>query len=183
MIGGMAVSEELDLSWVTPQLAVGGSFPMERAGDLLHDLGIARVVDVRRECCDDEAVLRSNGLVLLSLPTEDRCAISQEMLDDGVAWVREQLREGHRVFVHCEYGIGRSALLALCVLADSGLGAIPALAALKEARWKVAPSPEQLEGFRTWLARRGLPAPPLEAFFEIAYAHLRRGETGTGSAE
>jgi len=179
----MPASEELDLSWVTPQLAVGGSFPMERAADLLHDLGVARVVDVRGECCDDEAVLRESGLLLLSLPTEDRCAISQRMLDDGVLWVREQLRAGHRVLIHCEYGIGRSALLALCVLADSGLGAIPALAALKEARRKVAPSPEQLEGFRTWLSRRGLHAHPLEAFFAIAYAHLRRGETGTGTAE
>jgi Dual specificity phosphatase, catalytic domain len=176
------VNEALDLSWVTPQLAVGGRFPMERAGELLHDLGIARVVDVRGECCDDEAVLRRNGLLLLSLPTEDRCTISQEMLDDGVAWVRQQLRAGHRVLIHCEYGIGRSALLALCVLADCGVPALPALVALKQARWKVSPSPEQLEGFRTWLARRGFAAPPLEAFFDIAYAHLRRGEMGTGTA-
>ncbi|MFL5430239.1 MAG: dual specificity protein phosphatase family protein, partial [Myxococcales bacterium] len=155
------MSEDLDLSWVTAQLAVGGSFPMERAADLLHDLGIARVVDVRRECCDDEAILREHGLLLLSLPTEDRCAISQRMLDDGVLWVREQLRAGHRVLVHCEYGIGRSALLALCVLADLGLEAIAALNVLKEARWNVAPSREQLEGFRTWLSRRGRHAPPL----------------------
>src|SRR3954465_13195585 len=120
----MPVSEDLDLSWVTAQLAVGGSFPMERAADLLHGLGIARVVDVRRECCDDEAVLREHGLLLLSLPTEDRCAVAQRVLRGGVVWVRDQLRAGHRVLLDCEYGIGRSALLALCLLADSGVRAI-----------------------------------------------------------
>jgi Dual specificity phosphatase, catalytic domain len=179
----MPVSEKLDLSWVTAQLAVGGNFPMARAAELLHDLGIARVVDLQRESCDDEAILRSNGLLLLSLPTEDQCAISQRMLDDGVLWVREQLRAGHRVLIHCECGIGRSPMLALCVLADMGLEAIAALNVLKEARWNVAPSREQLEGFRTWLSRRGRHAPPLEAFVQIAYAHLRRSETGTGTAE
>ncbi|MFL5429156.1 MAG: dual specificity protein phosphatase family protein [Myxococcales bacterium] len=174
--------EALDLSWVTSELAVGGRFPMERAGELLRELGIARVVDVRGECCDDEEVLRRNGLEFLNLPTQDRCAVSQKMLDDGVAWVREQLRAGHKTFIHCEYGIGRSALLALCVLADSGVGALEALRMLKNARWKVSPSPEQLEGFRAWLARHAMHAPPLDALFHIAYAHLRQGETGTGTA-
>jgi hypothetical protein len=174
--------EALDLSWVTPQLAVGGRFPMERTEELLRDLGIDRVVDVRRECCDDEAVLRRHGVTLLNLPTEDRCAVSQRMLDDGVAWVGCELRAGHKVFIHCEYGIGRSALLALCVLADSGVAPIAALKALKQARWKVSPSPEQFEGFRTWLGRHGVPAPSVDELFQIAYAHLRRGETGTGTA-
>jgi hypothetical protein len=176
------VKEALDLSWVTPQLAVGGRFPMERAAELLRELGIARVVDVRGECCDDEVVLRGHGVELLKLPTEDGCAISQRMLDDGVAWIREQLRTGRKVFIHCEYGIGRSALLALCVLADSGMAATAALTVLKRARWKVSPSPEQLEGFRAWLGRQGMRAPPLEELFDVAYAHLRKGETGTGTA-
>src|SRR5205814_9234485 len=112
----LLVKEALDLSWITSQLAVGGRFPIERAGELPRDLGIARVVDLRAECCNDEAVLRRNGVELLKLPTEDRCAVSQTMLDEGVAWAREQLRAGHKTFIHCEYGIGRSALLALCVL-------------------------------------------------------------------
>ena len=37
----------------------------------------------------DEVVLRGHGLELLNLPTQDGCAVSQPMLDDGVAWVRE----------------------------------------------------------------------------------------------
>jgi hypothetical protein len=171
-----------DLDWVTPQLAVGGRFPMETAARLASELGITRVVDVRGECCDDEAVLRAHGVLLLRLPTEDRCAVSQPMLDDGVAWVLAQLEAGDKVYVHCEYGIGRSALLALCVLVARGAEPVEALRTVKNARRKVSPSPEQLEAFRAWIDRHGGAAPPLEALFEIAYAHLRSGDLGTGTA-
>jgi Dual specificity phosphatase, catalytic domain len=172
----------LDLDWVTPHLGIGGRFPMEAAAHLARKLGITRVVDVRSECCDDEAVLRRHGVVLLSLPTQDRCAVSQQMLDEGVAWVRAQLEAGRRVFIHCEYGIGRSALLALCVLVAGGETPLEALRRTKHARWKVSPSPEQLGAFRTWVERQGGSAPPLEALFDIAYAHLRAGQVGTGTA-
>src|SRR5206468_10348197 len=77
----------LDLDWVSPQLAVGGRFPREAAARLARGLGITRVVDVRGECCDDEEELRRQGVTLLNLPTQDRCAVAQEMLDTGVRWV------------------------------------------------------------------------------------------------
>jgi hypothetical protein len=173
---------DLDLDWVTPQLAMGGSFPMEAAARLGSELGITRIVDVRSECCDDEEVLGRHGVVLLSLPTQDRCAVSQGMLDDGVAWVLAQLDAGQRVLVHCEYGIGRSALLVLCVLVARGATPLDALRTLKRARWKISPSPEQLAAFRVWVQRHDEPAPPLDALFEIAYAHLRSGQVGTGTA-
>jgi hypothetical protein len=172
----------LDLDWVTPELAVGGRFPMDAAGHLARDLGITRVVDVRGECCDDEQVLRQHGMLLLNLPTQDRCAVSQEMLDDGVRWVLAQLDAGHKTYLHCEYGIGRSALLALCVLAARGQDPVQALRLVKSARRKVSPSPEQLGAFRTFIERRGGVVPSLEALFEVAYAHLRKGGVGTGTA-
>ena len=162
----------MDLSWVTPHLAVGARFEMDEAVDLARGHGIDRVVDLRSECCDDEQVLRSHGVVLLKLPTDDHCAVSQEMLDEGVAWVEAQLAAGRRVFIHCEHGIGRSALLALCVLVSRGHDPLEALALLKRSRRKASPGPEQLEAFRTWVSRRaaGVPVPPLEALGRIAWA-------------
>jgi Dual specificity phosphatase, catalytic domain len=161
----------MDLSWVTPQIAVGARFDIQEAAALL-ERGIARVVDVRSECCDDEEVLRTHGVLLLSLPTEDRCAVSQEMLDDGVAWVRAQLAGGHRVYIHCEHGIGRSVLLTLCVLVDLGFEPLEALVHVKRSRQKASPSPEQLEAFRTWVSRRGdrFAVPALDALCRIAWA-------------
>jgi predicted protein tyrosine phosphatase len=162
----------MDLSWVTPHLAVGARFEMDEAAELARRHGIDRVVDLRSECCDDEQVLRSHGVVLLKLPTDDHCAVSQEMLDEGVAWVEAQLAAGRRVYIHCEHGIGRSALLALCVLVFRGHDPIEALGLLKQSRRKVSPSPEQLEAFRAWVARRapGVAVPPLDALGRIAWA-------------
>jgi hypothetical protein len=67
----------LNLSWVTHDLALGGSFPEREAEQLARTLGISAVVDLRSEGCDDEAVLRRHGLTLLHLPTDDHCAVSQ----------------------------------------------------------------------------------------------------------
>jgi hypothetical protein len=161
----------MDLSWVSPQLAVGGKFEMDEA-ERLRSHGIARVVDVRSECCDDEQVLRTHGVTLLKLPTEDRCAVSQEMLDDGVRWVREQLARGHRIYIHCEHGIGRSILLCLCVLVTLGFEPVEALAHVKQARRKASPSSEQLEAFRAWVARRAprVAVPSMDALGRIAWA-------------
>jgi Dual specificity phosphatase, catalytic domain len=172
----------LDIDWITPQLSIGGRFPMEAASSLSRELGITRVVDLRSECCDDEEVLRAHGVALLSLPTQDCCAVSQEMLDRGVAWVLAQLEAGRRIHIHCEYGIGRSALLALCVLSAQRMPPLEALRTVKQARWMVSPSPGQLGAFRTWVERHGGTAPQLQALFDIAYTHLREGELGIGTA-
>jgi hypothetical protein len=168
----------LDLDWVTPQLAVGGRFPADAAEHLALALGVRHVVDLRIEDCDDEHALRRHGIELLHLPTHDACAVSMRALDDGVTWVTEKLGRGLRVLIHCEHGIGRSALLAVCVLVAGGDEPLQALARAKGARARVSPSPAQLEAFREWLARRpargGEPAvPSFDALAWIAYSHLR----------
>lgn len=142
----------LDLHFVTPGLAVGARFPMEAAARLAADHGITRVVDVRVEACDDEEVLRTHGIRLLHLPTEDTCAIAQEPIRRGVAFVCEGLDQGERVLVHCQHGIGRSALLALCVLVARGDAPAAALERAKRARRVVSPSPDQLRA--SWPSRR-----------------------------
>lgn len=169
----------LNLSWITAELAVGGRFSMEAAAYLVRELGIRRVVDVRVELVDDREVLRAHGIELLHLPTLDRCAVSLPMLHDGVAWVNAQLSAGHKVYVHCEHGIGRSALVACCVLVSRGLAPLDALELAKTRRPQVSPSPEQLQAFLAWLeewsAARAVPGalPSLDALMQIAYRHLR----------
>ncbi len=176
---------ELNLSWITEQLAVGGRYPMEWAAHLAQALGIRRVVDVRVEEVDDEAVLRTHGIELLHLPTVDMCALSVPMIHDGVAWVNTQLDAGHRVYIHCAHGIGRSALLALCVLVSRGMEPLQALERAKTARPVVSPSPEQLGAFLQWMRgwREGRQVawevPSLESLMLIAYRHLRQ-DAGQG---
>lgn len=161
-----------DLDWVTDQLAVGGSFPRGAATRLAAEQGLQAVVDLRAEACDDAAELDAAGIAFLHLPTPDLCAVSASMLDEGVDWVRARLASGERVLIHCEHGIGRSATLALCVLAAEGMEPLAALERAKDRREKVSPSPEQYECWSTWLRARNLEPPAFDAFAAVAYRHL-----------
>jgi protein-tyrosine phosphatase len=157
---------------------------MDAAAGLAADHGISRVVDVRVEACDDEAILTRHGIQLLHLPTEDTRAVSQRMLRDGARFVSDALDLGERVLVHCQYGIGRSALVALCALVHRGVPPLVALEAAKRARPVISPSPDQLHAFRqfaAWVkAERDCrwEVPTLVQLGEIAWRHLRRGDAG-----
>jgi protein-tyrosine phosphatase len=164
----------IDLSWITPELAVGGSFPSEAAEHLARLYSVAAVIDVREEACDEEAILARHGVALLHLPTCDHCAIAPDMIRDGVMFATDYLARGQRVFIHCEHGIGRSALLALCVLVERGYPPLDALQLAKARRAIVSPSPAQYEAWAAWLRKRGFVVPSFAEFAEIAYSHLPR---------
>ncbi len=170
-----------NLSWITPQLAIGGSFPPDDAERLTKMLHIRAVVDLRTEACDDEVVLRRHGLTFLHLPTGDHGAVSQPMLRDGIAFVNRHLDRGERVLVHCQHGIGRSAILALCVLVSRGMAPLDALELAKSRRSLVSPSPVQYEAWTEWLQdwkethEVTWDVPAFDTFKRIAYRHLRDG--------
>lgn len=169
-------SQRLNLDWVTPGVAVGGSFP-ESAIPLLAQQGVRAVVDLREEDRDNAALLNAHDIAFLHLPTEDHAAVSQDMLDTGVAFTTEALSHD-RVLVHCQEGIGRSVALALCILATleldgCGCDPIAAMRLIKDTRACASPSPAQFEAWATWLQRRSLPRPDFDAFAAIAYRHLR----------
>jgi predicted protein tyrosine phosphatase len=164
-----------DFHWLTERLAVGGCFPMERAGELAERHGIGAIVDLRLEDCDDEERLRAVGIDFLHLPTPDLEAATPQMLDQGVAFAARHLDHGRRVLIHCQHGIGRSALLALCVLVDQGWEPLAALEHAKDRRARVSPSRLQYDGWAGWLASRGKVAPDYHSFGCIAYRHLANG--------
>ena len=161
-----------NLSWITDGLAIGGSFPIEHAEDLARAHRIAAVIDLRNEARDDRAVLECHGLELLHLPTADLCAVELDKLDAGVAFAVAHLDAGRRVLVHCQHGIGRSALLALCILVERGHAPLAALALAKDRRGVVSPSPAQYEAWVAWLRVRGTSPPGFLQFAAIAYRHL-----------
>ena len=172
--------EACDITWLNAYLALSGCIPPERLPAEALRLGIDRIVDVRAECCDDALALRRCGIELLHLPTPDKQAISPEMLQRGVRWVIGSLRDRRRVLIHCQHGVGRSALLAACTLVALGMDCREALQVLKRRRPTVAPSPEQLQALLDFAARSAeTPAPgkpaTLDDLFQIAYAGLEVG--------
>ncbi len=164
--------------WITDHLAVGGSVPARQTERLSREHGIVAVVDLRNEDVDDERRLRSHGIALLHLPTHDMCGVDLAHLDRGVEFASRHLDRGERVLVHCEHGIGRSAVLALCILVDRGLAPLAALELLKDRRERISPSAEQFACWSTWLEsrRRRVPCdwqvPDLDDCKAIAHRHL-----------
>lgn len=161
-----------DFHWLTERIAVGACFPIEQAASLSRKHGISAVVDLREEDRDDEQALRDAGIELLHLPTPDLEPATATMLDEGVAFVSERVRRGEKVLIHCQHGIGRSPLLALCAMVDQGWDPLDALTRAKDVREAVSPSRSQYDGWAAWLAARGMEAPDYHTFGCIAYRHL-----------
>jgi predicted protein tyrosine phosphatase len=140
-----------NFSWITEQLAVGGSFPYDCAEQLAREHRIQAVIDLRGEAIPDPHVLRRHGIALLHLPTEDMCGVRMGDVEHGIRFANEFLDAGQRVLIHCEYGIGRSATLALCLLVHRGHAPLEALELMKKQRPVVAPSPPQFACWSAWL--------------------------------
>ncbi|MEA2638747.1 MAG: hypothetical protein QOF51_141 [Chloroflexota bacterium] len=150
----------IDLDWVTESLAVGGAF-LSSDARRLRGLGITAVVDCRDECGDDANVLAEQGIELLRLSAPDRCEFPEPALDDGVMWVQERLRHG-KVLLHCARGVGRSPLLACCVLVAEGFTSHDAFALVTKQRLAALLSARQLAGLRRFAARAGGRSAPQE---------------------
>jgi protein tyrosine phosphatase (PTP) superfamily phosphohydrolase (DUF442 family) len=141
---GIPLPDQLNMTWITPHLAVGGRV---HAQDLhrLADSGVTGVVDTRSEDQDEEASLAAHGIALLHLPTKDTRPLALGDMERGATWINERIGEGRRVLVHCEHGVGRSVLLAAAALVASGLGAHEAINLIKRRRWQAAPNHRQMK--------------------------------------
>lgn len=140
---GFPLPDRLDLSWIDATIAVGGRV---RPLDIpkLKKAGITRVVDVRQEHKDDEAALNEAQIELLYLPTPDTYPLSIEDLRKGAQWINEQRKQGERVLIHCEHGVGRSVLLTAAALVCNGYSAHDAFDLIAEKRWQASPNRRQV---------------------------------------
>jgi protein-tyrosine phosphatase len=143
--------DRLDLSWVTPMLAVGGRIHPE---DILHlaSAGIRQVIDVRAEYQDDETALNRAGISLLYLPAPDTYPLTIEQLLTGSEWADNAIKRGERVLVHCEHGVGRSVLLACAILIRQGFSAEQAVRLVQKKRWQAAPNHRQIKRLQEFVA-------------------------------
>jgi protein-tyrosine phosphatase len=97
------------------------------------------------ECC------QKNGIEFVSFPIEDR-SVPDSILEFGelLDSTQKYLNDGRAVVVHCRAGIGRSSLIAACLLLRNGFSVESAFEALSEARGCPVPdTPEQ----RAWVER------------------------------
>ena len=148
-----------DLSWITPWLCISGALKSRHYEELAR-LGIGSVVDLRCEGRDDEELLASHGIRFLHLPTRDRWAPTQAQLSQGTGWVLDQEAEGRNVLIHCKNGIGRSMVLACCVLMHRGFDLSGAMRLVKSRRWGAHVNRRHREALEQFSAGRSTASGP-----------------------
>ena len=107
--------------------------------DEMTDLGLA----------DEEALCRANGIEFLSFPILDRgVPSSKEAAAELVTRLAQCLTDGKTIAIHCRQGIGRAAVIAVCLFVLFGIDPETAIQQVSAARgW---PVPETLEQ-RRWI--------------------------------
>jgi len=81
----------------------------------------------------------------LLLPTDDNQAPTIEHLHQGVDFIREQVSNGGKVYIHCWESFGRSATTAAAYFVSQGNTVEQAWAHIKKRRSFVRPIPVQIE--------------------------------------
>ena len=95
--------------------------------------------------------VKKSGMRFLSLPIPDRQTPGSESeVKATIEKLDAKLSSGKNVVVHCRQGVGRSGLIAACLLITKGLSSGAALEAIGAARGVSVPeTPEQ----RRWVER------------------------------
>lgn len=101
---------------VTSQLWQGGAPTYDRDYDFILKNGIDAVLDVRAEREDDRLLFDNNGISYLKIPVLDVMVPAAEQLDEGTAFIRQQIEAGNSILVHCAKGRGRSASMLAAYL-------------------------------------------------------------------
>jgi len=153
-----------ELHWIDgPWLGKLAVAPRPRGGDWLEDdlaswrrAGIGTVLslltpeeaqdlDLNREA----GAARAQGMTFHSLPISDRGVPSSETeVAAALETIDANLASGKNVVIHCRQGIGRSGMMAACLLVAKGLGPKRAVDVVSSARGIPIPeTPEQ----RKWI--------------------------------
>ncbi|MBY0523600.1 MAG: hypothetical protein K2R98_09375 [Gemmataceae bacterium] len=139
--------------------------PRPRGGDWLEDevrswraAGVNLIVSALTEdemaeldITQEAALCAAGGITFVSFPIADRNVPgSARDVVQLTHRLEEELGQGKVVSIHCRQGVGRSALLAACVLAGAGVDVGTAFSRIASGRGCPVPdTPEQ----RDWVAR------------------------------
>jgi protein-tyrosine phosphatase len=142
-----------------------GIMPRPRGGDWLEDeirslkmSGVDAVVSLLEreeitelDVAEEKSLCEANGLKYLSFPIGDRnIPPSERAALDFARTLANLLRDGRSVVIHCRQGVGRSALIAACVLVLNGVSADEAFEKIERARGCPVPDTEEQ---RQWVAQ------------------------------
>jgi len=132
---------------------------LEAEVDVWKSAGLDQVVSLleREEVSElglqtEPEICHGRGISFLSFPIPDRGVPDTKEAQHVAAMLARDLANGRSVAIHCRAGIGRSSLIAACVLVCSGLKACEALKLIRDARGLPVPDTDEQ---RDWVLAFG----------------------------
>ena len=179
--------------WVLPGRLLAGEYPGGLTPELTRER-LSRLLQAGIDCFLDLTQPHEIAPYDASLPANVdylRCAILDHgtprdpgMMTQIMQCLRGALREGRVVYLHCRAGIGRTGMVAGCLLAEQGLSGEEALAEInrlwrqsaRSGQWPSVPeTAEQIEYVRRWKPLPAQESDPLLAPSTLAAARPLRG--------
>jgi protein-tyrosine phosphatase len=97
----------------------------------------------------EEAEIRREGMDFVSFPIPDRqVPRSERTLADALDRMEHSLSSGANVLIHCRQGVGRTGLVAACLLVKKGMSPGAAVEKITVARGVVVPETDEQ---REWI--------------------------------
>jgi protein-tyrosine phosphatase len=129
---------EMDITWVTDRIAVGGGIWTAENMAAVSRTGITHILDMQIEF-DDTALAQPHGIAVCWNPIDDDFEPKpREVFERGVEFGLAALeKDGTKLFVHCAAGVHRAPMMTLALLSVMGWN-IEDAADLIEARRPVA---------------------------------------------
>src|SRR5215813_6498203 len=179
--------------WVLPGRLLGGEYPGGPTPELTRER-LSRLLDAGIDCFLDLTQPQELTSYDASLPIEVdylRCPLvdhgtpaNPDEMTEIIQCLRSALREGRVIYLHCRAGIGRTGMVAGCLLAEQGFSGEEALAELnrlwrqsaRSVQWPTVPeTAEQIEYVRSWKPLAAEESDPLLAPATLAAARPLRG--------
>jgi len=126
------------------------------------DIGVDTVVslltqpeEVELSLTEESDLVRRRGLTFISFPIPDYSVPgSQSATRQFIDELKDQLSRGNKVGIHCRQGIGRSSLVAACVLVTLGESSGKAFRQIESARGVSVPDTVEQKNWVASFAER-----------------------------
>lgn len=129
-------------SRISPSIYIGGQHRPHGWFQLQAE-GITAIVNLRAEFDDRKKAIESDHY--LHLPVRDNHAPSLEQLKRGVIFIKTQISNGGKVYIHCGVGVGRAPTMAVAYLISEGMPGDEAWQTIQRVRPFILPTQSQLD--------------------------------------